>query len=366
MNTTVRMKASQIYKDWHVIDAAGRSLGRVASEAAILLRGKHKPTYEPHLDDGDFVIIVNASQVKVTGRKAEQNRYYSHSGYPGGLRTRTFEQQFARFPDRVVEDAVKGMLPGGSLGEAIARHLKVYAGPRHPHKSQITGSQKAQSVRSALVADAAMETTKPPRLRPLSIPDVAVAPVRRVVAAPAPKPALASAPKAVEAPVTEAPVAEAAPVAAEPRKPAARAAKAPAKAAAPAAKATAAKAPTKAATPAAKATAAKAPTKAAAPAAKATAAKAPTKAAAPAAKATAAKALTKAAAPAKAAPARAAKATAEAPKPAMKKAADVEPPTAEAPKPRTTRKKAEPATEASAAEEKKPARRRTAAAKTEE
>ena len=307
MNTTVRMKASQIYKDWHVIDAAGRPLGRVASEAAILLRGKHKPTYEPHLDDGDFVIIVNASQVKVTGRKAEQNKYYTHSGYPGGLRTRTFEQQFARFPDRVIEAAVKGMLPGGPLGEAIARHLKVYAGPKHPHQSQITGSQKARSVRSALAVDTALVTTKPPRLRPLSIPDMVVERVKRVVATAAPKPARARAPKAAETPVAEAPAAEAAPVA-EPRKPAARAAKAPAKAAAPA-----------------------------------------VKAAAPAAKA----------------PARAAKPAAEAPKPARKKAAEAEATAAEA-KPRTTRKKAEPAAEASAAEEKKPARRRTAAAKTEE
>jgi large subunit ribosomal protein L13 len=118
MNTTVRIKASEIYKDWHVIDAAGRPLGRVASEAAILLRGKHKPTFEPHLDDGDFVIIINAGQVRVTGRKSEQIKYHRHSGYPGGLRTRTFEEQFARFPERVLEQAVWGMLPKGPLGEA--------------------------------------------------------------------------------------------------------------------------------------------------------------------------------------------------------------------------------------------------------
>src|SRR5665647_3666166 len=129
MTTTVRIKASEIYKDWQVIDAAGRPLGRVASEAAALLKGKHKPTYEPHLDDGDFVIIVNAGQVKVTGRKSEQIKYHTHSGYPGGLKTRSYAEQFARFPERVIEQAVWGMLPGGSLGEAIFKHLKVYKGP---------------------------------------------------------------------------------------------------------------------------------------------------------------------------------------------------------------------------------------------
>jgi len=165
MNTTVRVKASQIYKDWHVIDAAGRPLGRVASEAASLLKGKHKPTYEPHLDDGDFVIIVNAAQVKVTGRKREQKRYYRHSGYPGGLRTRTFVEQQTRFPDRVVEKAVWGMLPGGSLGEQILKHLKVYAGPRHPHESQIVGSERARAAREVALPP------MPARLRPLSVPD---------------------------------------------------------------------------------------------------------------------------------------------------------------------------------------------------
>ncbi len=311
MNTTVRIRASQIYKDWRVIDAAGRSLGRVASEAAILLRGKHKPTYEPHLDDGDFVIIVNAAQVKVTGRKAEQIKYHTHSGYPGGLRTRSFERQFARFPDRVVEAAVKGMLPGGPLGEAMGRHLKVYAGPTHPHQSQISGSQKAQSVRAALAADIAEATTKPPRLRPLSVPDVAVVPAMRVAPAPPPKPVRARAPKVEQTPVTEAPAAESTP-AVEVAKPAARRTKAPSGAAATAAEAA------------------------------------------------------KAAAPAKKTAAKAVKPATDAPKPARKKAAEAESPATNAPKARATRKKAEPAAETSAVEEKKPARRRTATAKTEE
>lgn len=170
MNSTVRMKASQIYKDWHVLDAAGRPLGRVAAEAAVLLRGKHKPTYEPHLDDGDFVIIVNAARVRVTGRKSAQIKYYSHSGYPGGLRTRTYVEQQARFPERILEHSVRGMLPQGPLGDAMAKHLKVYRGPTHPHQSQVTGSERARQTREALLASTSLEAPKPPRLRPLAVP----------------------------------------------------------------------------------------------------------------------------------------------------------------------------------------------------
>ena len=140
MNTTVRLKASEITKDWRVVDAAGRPLGRVASEAAVLLRGKHKPTFEPHLDGGDFVIVVNASQVIVTGRKTEQMKYHRHSGYPGGLKTRSYAEQFARFPERVLEQAIWGMLPDGPLGKAMLRHLKVYRGSTHPHQSPKRGT----------------------------------------------------------------------------------------------------------------------------------------------------------------------------------------------------------------------------------
>ncbi len=168
MNTTVRMKASEIYRDWHVIDAAGRPLGRVATEAAILLRGKHKPTFEPHLDDGDFVIIINASQVRVTGRKAEQIKYHRHSGYPGGLRTRSYTDQLARFPERVLEQAVRGMLPKVPLGETIGKHLKVYKGSNHPHQSQIIGSERARTARAA--QPVVTEPARPPRLRPLAVP----------------------------------------------------------------------------------------------------------------------------------------------------------------------------------------------------
>lgn len=196
MNTTVRIKASEIYKDWHVIDAAGRPLGRVASEAAILLRGKHKPTYERHLDDGDFVIIINASQVRVTGRKSEQIKYHTHSGFPGGLKTRSFEEQFARHPERVVEKAVWGMLPGGSLGEQIFRHLKVYKNANHPHKSQITGSERARSAREAARAEAGVLPLKVRPLRKLSIPQVAAEPAGKVAPEKKVSPAQAAATKA--------------------------------------------------------------------------------------------------------------------------------------------------------------------------
>ena len=211
MNTTVRIKASQIYKDWHVIDAAGRPLGRVATEVATLLRGKHKPTYEPHLDDGDFVIVINASQVRLSGRKAETRMYYRHSGYPGGLKARSFEEQLARFPDRVIEQAVWGMLPGGSLGKKMLKHLKVYAGATHPHQSQITASEKAQEARKAAAAEVA--DYKPKHLRPLSVaqvteaaaPSAKAADAARAARARVRKPAAeASAPAAAAAPAVEA------------------------------------------------------------------------------------------------------------------------------------------------------------------
>lgn len=134
---TYRMRAKEIDRAWHVIDAGGRPLGRVASEAAQLLLGKHKPTYEPHMAMGDHVIVVNAAAVALTGRKAEQKIYYRHSGYPGGMRTRTFSEQLERNPISVVEKAVQGMLPHNSLGRELYRHLKVYAGADHPHEAQL-------------------------------------------------------------------------------------------------------------------------------------------------------------------------------------------------------------------------------------
>jgi large subunit ribosomal protein L13 len=168
MTTTARTKASEIYKDWHVLDAADRPLGRVATEAAVLLRGKHKPTYEPHLDDGDFVIIVNAAKVRVSGRKTSQMTYYRHSGFPGGLKSRSYPEMMTRFPERVLERAVKGMLPSGTLGEAMAKHLKVYRGPDHPHQSQVIGSERARVAREARDAEMRAHPAPPRPLRPLT------------------------------------------------------------------------------------------------------------------------------------------------------------------------------------------------------
>jgi len=172
MNTTVRMKASDIAKDWHVIDAAGRPLGRVATEAATLLRGKHKPTFEPHLDGGDFVIVVNARKVRVSGNKARTMTYYRHSGFPGGLKARSFEEQLERFPEKVLERAIHGMLPKGSLGLQIRKHLKVYAGPDHPHAAQVTGSEKARARREEAIANGAYVPRVVPRLKPVAAPGV--------------------------------------------------------------------------------------------------------------------------------------------------------------------------------------------------
>lgn len=119
------------------MDASGQTLGRLASEAAHLLKGKHKPIYSRHLDTGDFVIIINAEKVRVTGNKGKKKVYYHHTGYPGGLKTTTFEKMIETYPTRVVEHAVRGMLPKNALGRAMFRKLKVYAGPSHPHQAQV-------------------------------------------------------------------------------------------------------------------------------------------------------------------------------------------------------------------------------------
>ena len=134
---TYRLSGKSLDRRWHVIDASGRPLGRVASEVAQLLLGKHKATYEPHLAMGDFVIVVNARQVALTGRKAEQKVYYRHTGYPGGLRERSYREQMERDPRAVIERAVRGMLPHNARGRELYRHLKVYAGPDHPHQAQV-------------------------------------------------------------------------------------------------------------------------------------------------------------------------------------------------------------------------------------
>jgi large subunit ribosomal protein L13 len=123
-------------RNWLVVDASGKTLGRLATQIADALRGKRKPEYTPHVDVGDFVIVVNAEKVSVTGKKREEKRYYRHSGYPGGLRSRTLAELLARRPEEVIRRAVKGMLPRNRLGRAQLRKLKVYAGPDHPHAAQ--------------------------------------------------------------------------------------------------------------------------------------------------------------------------------------------------------------------------------------
>jgi large subunit ribosomal protein L13 len=133
---TFSPKAGDIHRQWHVIDASDVVLGRLASHAAILLRGKHKPIFAPHIDTGDFVIVVNADKVVLTGRKLEQKLAHRHSGYPGGLRSVAYGDLLEQHPERVIEKAVKGMLPKNSLGRSQLRKLKVYAGPDHPHQAQ--------------------------------------------------------------------------------------------------------------------------------------------------------------------------------------------------------------------------------------
>ncbi len=131
------IKASDIERKWWVVDASGRTLGRLATEVATLLKGKHKPIYSTHLDVGDYVIVVNAAKVVVTGNKLTQKTYYRHSQYPGGLRAVRLREMLASHPTRVIEHAVKGMLPHNRLGAAMLRKLKVYPGADHPHKAQM-------------------------------------------------------------------------------------------------------------------------------------------------------------------------------------------------------------------------------------
>jgi large subunit ribosomal protein L13 len=141
---TFSLKGGDISRDWLVIDAAGQTLGRLAARIARLLRGKHKPTFSPHLEMGDYVIVVNAARVRVSGKKLSDKVYYRHSGYPGGLKSVTLGELMATKPTRAIEMAVRGMLPHNRLGRKLLRNLKVYAGPEHPHEAQVKGAQKKQ------------------------------------------------------------------------------------------------------------------------------------------------------------------------------------------------------------------------------
>ncbi|MBN8444652.1 MAG: 50S ribosomal protein L13 [Gammaproteobacteria bacterium] len=133
---TFTAKPESVQRDWYVVDAAGKTLGRIATEIALRLRGKHKPEYTPHVDTGDYIIVVNADKVTVTGNKAKNKMYYSHSGFPGGIKEINFEKLLAKKPEMVLESAIKGMLPKGPLGRAMFRKLKVYAGAEHQHAAQ--------------------------------------------------------------------------------------------------------------------------------------------------------------------------------------------------------------------------------------
>jgi len=133
---TYLAKPGEIEKKWYVIDAQGKTLGRLATKIATILMGKHKPTYTPHVDTGDYVIVINADKVVLTGKKLDQKRYYWHSGYPGGLKVVTARQLLQKHPEKLVYLAVKRMLPKNTLGRHMLKKLKVYAGPEHPHQAQ--------------------------------------------------------------------------------------------------------------------------------------------------------------------------------------------------------------------------------------
>ncbi|HVY53668.1 MAG TPA: 50S ribosomal protein L13 [Gammaproteobacteria bacterium] len=143
---TYQATNENVKRNWCLIDASGRTLGRLATEVARRLRGKHKPEYTPHVDTGDFVVIINADKIKVTGDKAQDKKYYRYSGYQSGMKEATFEQLLDKHPTRVIEIAVKGMLPKNPLGRAMIRKLKVYAGPEHPHAAQMPQVVDAQQL----------------------------------------------------------------------------------------------------------------------------------------------------------------------------------------------------------------------------
>jgi large subunit ribosomal protein L13 len=151
---TFQPKPSDIHRAWHVVDAEGAVLGRLASQVAHVLRGKHKPTWAPHVDTGDHVVVVNAAKLDVSLRKLEDKTYYRHSGYPGGIRSESLEHLLGRDPEKVVRLAVRGMLPKGPLGRSMLKKLRVYAGPTHPHSAQQPQTMELKSGRARTPAGA--------------------------------------------------------------------------------------------------------------------------------------------------------------------------------------------------------------------
>lgn len=154
-----QVRASDLKPAWHLIDAEGKTLGRLSSEIAVLLQGKHKPIYVPYLNTGDYVIVVNAEKVRVTGKKLDQKVYYRHSGYPGGLKEQTLSRLMERTPTRAIKYAVKGMLPKNSMGRRMLSRLKLYAGNIHPHEAQVNAGQKAEAKEAA--AEERLQTEEP-------------------------------------------------------------------------------------------------------------------------------------------------------------------------------------------------------------
>jgi len=143
MIKTYSVKESEIKREWHLIDATDKVLGKLATEVARLLMGKHKPIFSRHIDTGDNVVVINAAKIKVTGNKEKQKFYYRHSGYPSGLKSVSLEKMMEQSPEKVIESAVKGMIPHTRLGEQMIKKLRVYAGAEHPHKAQITNAPAA-------------------------------------------------------------------------------------------------------------------------------------------------------------------------------------------------------------------------------
>lgn len=133
---TISANSASATNEWYIVDAAGKTLGRMAAEIAHRLRGKHKPEFTPHVDTGDYIVVINAEKVRVTGNKAKAKMYHRHTGYPGGLKSMTFEKLIEKAPERTIQNAVKGMLPRGPLGRAMFKKLKVYPGDAHPHAAQ--------------------------------------------------------------------------------------------------------------------------------------------------------------------------------------------------------------------------------------
>tara|TARA_R100001440_G_scaffold54978_2_gene74818 strand:- start:19244 stop:19732 length:489 start_codon:yes stop_codon:yes gene_type:complete len=133
---TLSAKPESVKRDWYVVDAAGKTLGRLSTEIALRLRGKHKPEYTPHVDTGDYIVVINAEQVRVTGKKSADKMYYHHTGFPGGIRSINFEKLVDKAPEQVLGHSVKGMMPKGPLGRAMFKKLKIYAGAEHPHAAQ--------------------------------------------------------------------------------------------------------------------------------------------------------------------------------------------------------------------------------------